>query len=81
MSFKLTNAPAIFQTYINNVLKEHLNMFVVVYLDDILVYLKNKSEHKQQIRQVLTALKKADLRINVKYKAQQYYKYSIISSL
>ena len=63
ISFKLINASATFQTYINNVLKEHLNMFVVVYLDDILVYSKNEKDHKKHIRQILNTLKKADLRI------------------
>ena len=49
--------------YINNVLREHLNVFVIVYLDDILVYFKNKKDHKKHIRQILNTLKKADLRI------------------
>ena len=61
MSFKLTNTPAMFQTYINNVLREHLDIFVMIYLDDILVYSKNKADHKVHIRKVLEALKKADL--------------------
>ena len=63
MLFKLTNASATFQTYINNVLKEHLNVFVIIYLDNILIYSKNKKDHKKHIRQILNALKKADLRI------------------
>ena len=63
MSFKLINASAMFQTYINNVLREHLNMFVIVYLDDILVYSKNEKDHKKHVRQILNTLKKADLRI------------------
>ena len=63
MSFKLINASATFQTYINNVLREHLNMFVVIYLDNILVYLKNKKDHKKHVRQILNTLKKADLMI------------------
>ena len=63
MSFKFINASATFQTYINNVLKEHLNMFVVIYLNNILVYLKNEKDHKKHIRQILNTLKKVDLRI------------------
>ena len=63
MSFRLINASAMFQTYINNVLREHLDVFVVVYLDDILVYSKNEEDHKKHVRQILNALKKADLRI------------------
>ena len=63
MSFELINASAMFQTYINNVLREHLNMFVIVYLDDILVYSKNEKDHKKHVKQILNALKKVDLRI------------------
>ena len=44
-------------------MKEHLNMFIIIYLDDILIYLKNKKDHKKYIRQILNALKKVDLRI------------------
>ena len=63
MLFKLTNASAMFQTYINNVLKEHLNMFMIIYLDKILIYSKNEKDHKKHVRQILNTLKKADLRI------------------
>ena len=63
MLFKLINASAMFQTYINNILKEHLDVFVIVYLDDILVYSKNEKDYKKHVRQILNALKKADLRI------------------
>ena len=59
MSFELINASAMFQTYINNVLKEHLNMFVIIYLDNILVYSKNKENHKKHVKQVLNTLKKS----------------------
>ena len=38
-------------------------MFVIVYLNDILIYFKNKKDHKKHVRQILSALKKADLRI------------------
>ena len=61
MPFELTNAPTTFQTYINNVLREHLDVFVVIYLNDILVYLKNEADHKVHVRKVLEALRKADL--------------------
>jgi len=56
MPFGLTNAPATFQAYINNVLRKYLDMFVVVYLDDILVYSKTYKEHVQHVRLILTAL-------------------------
>ena len=63
MSFKLTNASITFQTYINNVLKEYLNVFVIIYLDDILIYSKNEKDYKKHVKQVLNALKKVNLRI------------------
>ena len=45
MPFRLTNAPATFQSYINNVLREYLDVFVTVYIDDILIYLETEEEH------------------------------------
>ena len=71
MLFKLTNASAMFQIYINNILKEHLNMFVIIYLDDILIYLKNEKDHKKHVKQILNTLKKVDLRI-ISEKSQFY---------
>ena len=71
MLFKLINTSATFQTYINNVLKKHLNMFVVIYLDNILVYLKNEKNYKKHVKQILNILKKANLRI--KSEKSQFY--------
>ena len=53
MPFGLTNAPATFQAYINNVLRKYLDVFVVVYLDDILVYSKTYDDHVRDVRKVL----------------------------
>ena len=63
MLFELTNASTMFQTYINNILKEYLNVFVIIYLDNILIYLKNEKDHKKHIKQILNTLKKVNLRI------------------
>ena len=63
MLFKLINTFAIFQIYINNILRKHLNIFVIIYLDNILVYLKNEKNHKKHVKQILNVLKKANLRI------------------
>ena len=54
MPFGLTNAPATFQGYINKILMENFNVFVIVYLDDILIYTKDESkDHVQAVRWVL----------------------------
>jgi hypothetical protein len=50
MPFGLTNALA------NNVLREYLDIYVVAYLDDILIYSQNEKEHKEHVRTVLNAL-------------------------
>jgi len=63
MSFDLINASVTFQAFVNNVLRRYLNQFVIVYLNDILVYSKTKKEHVQHVRKVLQTLKKVDLRI------------------
>jgi len=63
MSFDLINASVTFQTFVNNVLRRYLNQFVIVYLNDILVYFKTKKEHVQHVKKVLQTLKKVDLRI------------------
>ncbi len=63
MSFDLINASVTFQTFVNNILQRYLNQFVIVYLNDILVYSKMKKEHMQHVRKVLQTLKKVDLRI------------------
>ncbi|XP_041810033.1 uncharacterized protein lrfn4b [Chelmon rostratus] len=56
MPFGLTNAPAVFQSLVNDVLRDMLNRFVFVYLDDILIFSKNENEHVQHVRQVLQRL-------------------------
>ena len=56
MPFGLTNAPATFQAFIDNVLKEYLDEFVLVYIDDILVYSDTFEEHVKQVRLVLRKL-------------------------
>jgi hypothetical protein len=53
MPFGLTNAPATFQAYINNILRKYLDVFVVVYLDNILVYLKTYDDYVRDVRKVL----------------------------
>lgn len=56
MPFGLVKAPAVFQALINDVLREMLNQFVFVYLDDILIFSKDLQEHVQHVRLVLQQL-------------------------
>uniref|UniRef100_A0A3B3HRG1 Gypsy retrotransposon integrase-like protein 1 n=1 Tax=Oryzias latipes TaxID=8090 RepID=A0A3B3HRG1_ORYLA len=56
MPFGLTNAPAIFQRLVNDVLRDFINRFVFVYLDDILIYSKHPDQHQAHVRQVLHRL-------------------------
>jgi len=64
MSFNLINAPASFQALINDISREYLDIFVVIYLDDILIYSTNKKDHIKQVNLVFKALGKAGMRIN-----------------
>ncbi|KAI0992120.1 hypothetical protein K3495_g16066, partial [Podosphaera aphanis] len=61
MPFGLTNAPATCQQFVNDVLREYLDIFVVVYLDDILIYSKTAAQHEDHVRKVLQKLQQYDL--------------------
>jgi hypothetical protein len=57
MSFGLTNAPAYFMYLMNSVFMPELDKFVIVFIDDILVYSENKQDHAQHLRIVLARLR------------------------
>jgi hypothetical protein len=57
MPFGLTNAPATFMTLMNDIFREYLDQFVIVYLDDILIYSKTKGEHLKHVNLVLRKLR------------------------
>ena len=69
MPFSFTNAPVTFQRFINNIFSDLLDVCVIIYLDDILIYSNNMSEHHQHVKEVLKYLHKTDLYAKVeKYK-------------
>src|SRR3954463_12198485 len=61
MSFGLSNAPAYFMSMVNKVFMEYLDKFVVVFIDDILVFSKSEEEHEQHLRMVLDKLREHQL--------------------
>ncbi|GBG79579.1 hypothetical protein CBR_g29726 [Chara braunii] len=66
MPFGLTNAPATFQRCMNDLFRPWLGKYVVVYLDDILVFSKTLQEHQGHLRQVLEKMREANFKINPK---------------
>jgi hypothetical protein len=63
MPFGLTNAPATCQEMINDALRQYLDIFVIAYLDDIMIYSITLKKHVQHVSQVLECLNKRDLRL------------------
>ncbi|KAG0153515.1 hypothetical protein PDIDSM_2168 [Penicillium digitatum] len=61
MPFGLTGAPASFQRFINDTLREYLDCFCTAYLDDILIYSRTRAEHIEHVRKVLQRLREAGL--------------------
>jgi len=57
MPFGLSNAPSTFQRFMNKLFADLLDVYVIVYLDDILIYSENLTEHRKQVKEVLRRLK------------------------
>jgi hypothetical protein len=61
MSFGLMNAPTYFMYLMNSVFMDYLDKFVVVFIDDILIYSQNEQEHEEHLRKVLQRLQDCQL--------------------
>ncbi|GJZ07540.1 putative reverse transcriptase domain-containing protein [Tanacetum coccineum] len=61
MAFGLTNSPAVFMDLMNRVCKPYLDKFVIVFINDILIYSKSKQEYEKHIKLILELLKKEEL--------------------
>jgi len=61
MSFRVTNAPTIFMDYMNKIFRPYLDQFVVVFIDDILIYSDSREEHATHLRVALEVLKEHKL--------------------
>jgi hypothetical protein len=71
MSFGLTNAPAYFMNQMNKVFMEYLDRFVMVFIDDILIYSKSDSDHEEHLRLVLQKLR--DNQLYAKYSKCEFW--------
>ncbi len=61
MPFGLANAPAVFQSFINEIFRDMLNQYVIVYIDDILIYSKSEDEHIKHVQTILSRLQEHQL--------------------
>jgi len=65
LPFGLCNGPASFQNYINDTLREFLDVFCTAYLDDILIYSDSETEHEIHVRTILQRLEQAGLQVDI----------------
>src|SRR5436190_7400558 len=66
MLFRLTNTSATFQELINHILYDHLDEFVITYLNDILIYFKNEENHEKHVKEILKRFQEKKLYLKLK---------------
>jgi hypothetical protein len=71
MPFGVTNAPAVFMDYMNRIFQPYLDQFVIIFIDDILVYSKNPQEHAQLLRIVFDILR--DKQLHAKFSKCEFW--------
>ncbi|KAK3556048.1 hypothetical protein QTP70_001855 [Hemibagrus guttatus] len=71
MPYGLANAPAVFQSLINEIFRDIMNKYVVAYIDDILIYSKSEEEHQSHVRTVFTRL--LENQLNVKAEKCEFH--------
>ena len=76
MPFGVTNAPAAFMDLMNRIFKRYLDEFVIVFIDDILIYSKDEDQHAEHLRIVLQILK--DQRLYAKFKKCEFWLDSVV---
>ncbi len=65
MPFRLNNVLATFQRLMNKVLRQYIGKFVQVYLDDVIIYSNNLSEHKKHIKAMFKKIREANLKLKL----------------
>ncbi|KAA3461914.1 DNA/RNA polymerases superfamily protein [Gossypium australe] len=71
MPFGLTNAPTVFMDLMNHIFRPYLDKFVVVFIDDILIYSRNENEHAEHLRTVLQTLR--DKQLYAKFSKSEFW--------
>ncbi|KAI2645614.1 Transposon Ty3-I Gag-Pol polyprotein [Labeo rohita] len=75
MPYGLSISPSVFQTFMNEVFREFLHRFVIVYIDDILIYSRNMAEHRHHVQQVLHKLR--EFRLYLKLEKCEFHRPSV----